>query len=170
MIFLEILKEVNTNYSQVLLLGIASLTLFLVYKEYVLKRRPFVMPEILLEKSEDKWFFNIVLVNKGSMPGISKITKAELMIGDETYPTVFKNEVVLAQGDRQKLMPIGHINENGIQKIIGHEYASNRVEIVLHVQSKSLGSKYFKYSTKVAYYVDVKGEKPIISLMTEELI
>lgn len=167
---LSILKVINNDYSQLLLLVVAVLTFFFVYKEYVLKRRPFVLPEIVHEEVDGNWFFHVVLVNKGNLPGIAKITNATLTIGDEVYPTVFQQEMVLMPSERQKLAPIGYINKTGREKITGHEYKSNRIEIHLDIESKAIGTKNFRYKTSITYSVDVKGKSPIIRFESEDLM
>ena len=83
---------------------------------------------------------------------------------------MFTFEAVLSSREKQKLAPIGHINENGRKKIIGHEYRSNRVEIIIELVSKGLGQKKFRYHTKVEYKVDVSGTKPVIQLIKEEML
>jgi len=110
-----------------------------------------------------------MLVNKGEYPAIAKISQAILKIGDEEYPTVFNFETVLAPNERQKLAPIGRINEFGRKKVLGHEYRSNRVEIIVCLDSKALRQRKFKYQTKVEYEVDVSGENPVIKLVKEEM-
>lgn len=166
---LQTLQDINNNYSNLLLVVIAIVTATVAYREYSLRKRPYVIPEIAFEKNGESWFFHIVLVNKGERPGIAKITKALLKIGDEDYPTVFKNEIVLAQGDRQKLAPIGHINKKGRDKIIGHEYKNNRLEIHICLESKAIGDKAYKFQTKAEYLVDVFQDDPIITLVSEEM-
>lgn len=166
---LQFLTTFNDHYSNIVLLLVAILSATVAYREYMIRRRPYVLPEIVFEKESDKWFFHILLVNKGGYPAITKISHALLKIGDEEYPTVFKFETVLSPSEKQKLAPIGHINETGRKKIIGHEYKSNRVEIYVCLDSKSLGQKKFKYLTKAEYQVDVSGENPVIQLVREEM-
>lgn len=93
-----------------------------------------------------------------------------MKIGDEKYPTDFGiTDVVLAPNEEQKIAPIGHINDIGRDKILGHEYKSNRVEITAIVISKSIGDKDFKYESRFDYQVDISGEKPIFSIIQEEI-
>lgn len=165
--FFEFLQNINNNYANVLLLGVAVISAFVAYNEYVSKRRPYVVPEIVIGQVDGNWEFAVLLVNKGERPGIARITKAILKIGDEEYPTVFKIDTILAPNEEKRLAPIGHINELGRNKIVGHEYISNRVEIILEIQSRSIGDKNFKYKTSAEYYVDVAGNKPILSLTKE---
>ena len=103
---LSFLKTVNSDYSQFLLLVVAILSLIFVYREYVLKRRPFVLLEIIFDNVDNKWFFHAGFVNKGTLPGIAKITEAIIKIGNEHYPTIFHNEIVLTPNERQKLAMI----------------------------------------------------------------
>jgi hypothetical protein len=128
------------------------------------------LPEIVFEESDGIWFFHVVLVNKGNLPGVAQITEAILRIGDEYYPTIFNQDFVLTPNERQKLAPIGHINQVGRNKIIGHEYKINRVEICLKIKSKPIGARRFKYLTEVVYHVDVKSNNPIFLLESENLV
>ncbi len=166
---LQFLRIINDYYSNLLLVLIATISAIVAYREYLLRRRPYVMPEMVFEKQDDKWFFHIMLVNKGEYPAIAKISHAILKIGDEEYPTAFNFETVLSPNERQKLAPIGHINENGRKKILGHEYKSNRMEILVCLDSKALRQKKFKYQTSMEYDVDVTGENPVIKLVKEKM-
>ena len=166
---LQFLLTINDHYSNLLLIAIATISVIVAYREYLLRRRPYVMPEIVFEKQDDNWYFHIMLVNKGEYPAIAKISQAVLKIGDEEYPTVFNSETVLSPNEKQKLAPIGHINGNGRKKILGHEYKSNRVEIFVCLDSKALRQKKFKYQTTVEYEVIVTGEDPVIKLVKEKM-
>ncbi|OGN01319.1 MAG: hypothetical protein A3I26_02000 [Candidatus Yanofskybacteria bacterium RIFCSPLOWO2_02_FULL_43_10] len=165
----DFLKNINDNYAQVFLLLIAVLSTFFVYNEFVLKIRPYVIPEIAVELKDGNWYFNIVLINKGEKPGIARIINAVLKIGDEKYPTLFELNLVLAPNERQRVLPIGHISSIGRTKILGHEYVDNNVQIFLEIESKAIGDKKFKYKTKEEYRVDVSGSQPRITLIKEDL-
>jgi len=170
---LRLLKTINSDYSNILLVAIAGLSAYVAYHEFILKRRPYVVPEIAYEISgkDDslQWFFSIIFVNKGTYPGIARISKALLKIGDEEYPTAFHQELVLVPQERQLLAPIGSINAKGLAKIRGHEYKSNRVEISLEVESKSMGDKEYRYKTNYDFFVDVSGDKPIFSPILQSI-
>lgn len=161
--------DIINSISNVALVILGVISLWYVRKEFFLKRRPFVSVEILNEILDDVWYFFVVLVNKGTYPGIAKIDKAILQVGDEKYPTLFKTEMSLAPNEKQKIAPIGNINKIGIKKIIGHEYVSNKVIIDILVSSKFPGDKGFRYKTSAKYLVDVTGEKPIFSLISEKI-
>jgi hypothetical protein len=167
---LQFLITINNNYANLILAIVAVISAIVAYTEYVLRRRPYVMPEMIFEENEGKWYFHILLVNKGEYPSIVKIAKAVLKIGDEEYPTTFNFEAVLSPTEKQKLAPIGHINEIGRKKITGHEYRNNRVEISVNLVSKGLGQKKFKYLTEMEYEVDVSGEKPVFQLIREGMV
>ncbi len=160
---LNFIKTVNSDYAQVILIGVAVATLIYVAREYGLKRRPFMVPELNIRKKDGDWYFDVVIVNKGSLPGLAKTATAKLIIGDEEYPTIFNQELLLTPDDRQTLASLGHINLIGRNKIIGHEYKINRVEIILLIESRSIGDKKYKYITKIEYYIDVKNDDPIIT-------
>lgn len=168
---LQFLTTLNDHYANLILVIIAIASAIVAYREYVLRHRPYILPEMIFEESEDKkWFFHILLVNKGEYPSIVKIERAVLKIGDEEYPTTFTFEAILSPGEKQKLAPIGHINESGRKKVLGHEYRSNRVEILVDLASKGLGQKKFKYSTQAEYEVDVSGDKPVFKLIKESML
>ncbi len=167
---LQFLTTINDHYANLFLFIIAVVSAIIVYKEYLLRRRPYVIPEIVFEENEGNWFFHIILVNKGEYPSIAKITKAVLKIGDEEHPTIFNFEAILSPNEKQKVAPIGHINQVGRNRILGHEYRSNRVEILVELYSKWLGQKKFKYLTVMEYEVDVSGTQPIFKLIKEKMI
>lgn len=156
-----------------LTLTITGVAAWFAYKEFVLKRRPYVFPEIAFKKqgtgADEKWFINVILINKGTYPGIAKISKAILKIGDEEHPTIFNEEIVLVPSEKQILAPLGHINANGLKKIRGHEYRSNRVEINLEIESKSISDKNFRFKTIYDFSVDVTGEDPTFSPIKQHI-
>jgi hypothetical protein len=168
--FLKNILNFINNHSNLGLLIVAVLSFLYVRKEYFLKRRPFIDIEIASEiKKEEEWSFYIILINKGTFPGIAKITKSILKIGDEIYPTVFNQETVLSPEEKKKIFPIGHINKNGLEKIRNHKYRINRVEIIIESESKAIGDKKFLYKTNYEYEINVENEKPIIKIITELL-
>lgn len=164
-----ILSTINDHYGNLLLglIGIASA--IVAYREYLLRQRPYVMPEVIFEKNGSDWYFHAGLFNKGEYPAITRISKAILKIGDEEYPTSFAPSFILAPGEKQKVAPLGHIKEIGRKRILGHEYRNNRMEIIVCLNSKSLKEKNFKYQTEAEYEVDVSGENPVIRLIKEEM-
>ena len=166
---LQFLLSVNDHYANLLLTVIAGVSAVIAYREYFLRRRPYVLPQVVFEKKENNWFFHIMLVNKGEYPVVVKVSNAILRIGDEEYPTQFKSEIILAPNEKEKLAPIGHINENGRKKITNHEYKNNRVEISVCLQARSLREQKFKYRTEVEYQVDVSGENPVIGVTKEKM-
>jgi hypothetical protein len=167
-IFLDVLNVLSNN-SGLLLVVITAFAVYFAYKEIVLRHRPYVIPEITYEIKQGKWFFHVLLVNKGEKPGIVKIDNALLVIGDEKHPTDFNFEAVLAPNEKKKLAPIGHINESGRKKIIGNEYRFNRMEIFVEVSAKAVKDKKFKYRTRCEYKVEVNGDSPQIELIREEI-
>ncbi|GEM_PF-5852267 len=167
---LQFLSSVNDHYANLLLTIIACVSAVIAYREYLLRRRPYVLPEIVFEKQDNDWFFHIMLVNRGEYPAMVQVSKAVLKIGDEEYPTIFKSEIILAPNAREKLAPIGHINQNGREKIKANKYEKNRVEISTCLKSKSLSGRRFKYQTEVKYQVDVSGENPVITVISEKII
>ncbi|MGA3287786.1 MAG: hypothetical protein ABSD46_10200 [Bacteroidota bacterium] len=167
--YIRIILILLNQYSNLGLLIVAVISFFYVRKEYFLKRRPFVDIEIIPEITEERWGFWIMLINKGTFPGIARISKAILIIGDETYPTIFDTETVLVPEEKKKLFDIGHINKKGLDKIRGHEYRNNRAEIIVQCQAKAIGDKNFLYETHYKYEINVQGEKPVIRIISESL-
>ncbi len=164
---LSFLKTLNDDYSQLLLFAVALFSLILVYTEFISKRRPYIFPEIVFEENAGNWNFNFILNNTGAFPAQVKVNKAQLNIGDEVYPTQFQTEMVIPPGEIKKILPIGHINQIGRNKIIGNQYSKNRVEIIFEISAKSIGDKSYKFQTAVMYTIDVTGSKPIIQLISE---
>ncbi len=166
---LNLLKNINDNYSQLILVFLAIMSVSFAYNEVILKRRPYVLPELAAEQNEKgEWHFIVALVNKGEKPGIAHISKAILKVGDDKYPTLFDLNTVLAPNERVKLFPIGHINQFGIENIKQAKFSSNTVEIYLEIESKAIGDKEFKYKTTEEYFVDVTGDKPFVRLLKED--
>ncbi len=161
--------EFLNRYSNLILVALEILGFIYIREEYILKIRPFVIVVIGISKKDESWDFDVILVNNGQYPGKAEITNALLKFGDETYPTVFNTEISLAPNERQKLAPIGHINELGRKKIIGHEYKINRVEIIVSVVSGFISDKQLKYNTNCEYFVDVSGDDPVLLLISENL-
>lgn len=166
---LEFLKIINDHYANLILLIIAIVSAIVAYREYSLRHRPYVVPEIVFEGKNTDWYFHVMLVNKGEFPAIAKIAQAILRIGDEEYSTLFKSEILLCPGEKQKLAPIGYIKEDGRNKILGHEYRNNKAEIEVTIDSKALGKRKFQYKTKTEYHVNVHGKDPVIAIIKEEM-
>lgn len=170
---LRLIKSLNDHYSNLAIVILAGLSACIAYREFILKRRPFVVPELSYEISKEgeseKWFFSAILINKGTYPGIAKIAKAVLKIGDEEHPTIFNQEVVLVPQEKQHLAPIGHINSNGLKKVRGHEYRNNRVEISLELLSKAIGREKYDYKTAYDFFVDVSGNLPVFSVINQKI-
>ncbi len=165
---LNFLKAINNDYSQLLLFLVALVTLILVYREYVGKRRPYIFPELTFENKDSNWYFSFILKNAGSYPAQVKVNTARLKIGDEVYPTEFNSETLVPVGEVKKLLPIGYISQIGRNKIINGEYSQNRVVIDFKISSKTISDKKYKYVTSVVYSLDVKGEIPIVHLESED--
>ena len=92
---INLIKLLN-QYSNIILIVLGVIGFIYVREEYILKIRPFVTVEINTRKENERWYFDVVLVNKGQYPGKARIKNALLKIGDETYPTNFNTEMVLA--------------------------------------------------------------------------
>jgi len=169
--FLFVLNEYSGLANWITAL-VALAALFYAVKEYWLKKRPYIDIEIAVAENPNKqqggYLFFAILVNKGTYPGIAKIKKTQMTVGDETYPSDVKAKLILSPGESKKLALIGSIYKSGINKILGHEYRSNRAEIEVEVESGDIGSSKLKYFTRVIYELDVKAEPPNLLLIEEE--
>jgi hypothetical protein len=167
------LRNINDHYGNLLLLLVAFGTLGYAYREYSLKKEPLVIPEIQHEIKDDSWYFSLSLVNLGMTPAIAQIQAVTLKIGDETYPTVFHNSILLSgsggTANRQIIMPIGFINAVGRKKIIGHEYRENRCEVHIEIKSKAIGENEFRYNSTFDYQIDVSRERPVFIMVNEKI-
>jgi hypothetical protein len=170
---LAFLRHVNDHYGNLLLLLVAIGSLVYAFREYGLKRRPIVVPEIRSEVKDDNWYFHLSLANLGMTPAHVRIDTAILKIGDETHPTIFRSPIFLpgsgSATSKQILAPVGHINPAGRSKIKGHEYRENRCEIIVDLSSKAVGDGDFRYRASFVYQVDVTGDAPVFILVKEEL-
>ena len=164
----------NQGIPQWITAFIALIALIYSIREFFLKRRPFIDIEIQVAENPDKqiggWLFFALLTNKGTYPGIVKVNKTVMTIGDEIYPSSINNIIFISPGEGKKSALIGSIYTKGIKKILGHEYRNNRIEIEVEVLSAEIGSKKMKYKTKVIYQVHVEGNKPEITLVEEEYL
>jgi hypothetical protein len=167
------LRDINDHYGNLLLLVVAVGTLVYAYREYSLKRRPVVVPEIRWETKDDIWYFSLSLANLGMTPAHAQIDTALLRIGDETHPTIFRSPIILpgsgSPTSKQVLAPIGSINPIGRRRIKGHEYRENRCEAHIEIKSKAIGEKEFRYRSSFTYQIDVSGESPVFILVKEEI-
>lgn len=150
----------------------AVVAVFVAVREFLLKRRPFIDIEIQVAENQNKdpggWLFYALLTNKGTYPGMVRVTKTIMRVGDEEYPSEIKNTIFVSPGEGKKTALIGSIYDKGIKKIRGHEYRSNRVELEIEIISGDVGSKKFKYKMRATYQVDVSGDKPTITLVEED--
>lgn len=123
-----------------------------------------------LDKEKGGWLFFGLIINKGTYPGIARVVRTVMKVGDENYPSKVDNEMVIFPGESEKSALIGSIFDKGIKKILGHEYRSNRVEIEIKVKSKEIDSKSYRYETSLIYEIDVSGGEPSIMLIEEKFI
>lgn len=136
---------------------------FFARKEYVERTRPYVDVEYetLVDEDSKTWNFLVVAINRGQYPIYSKITKALLIVGDEKYPTIVDQEVVLFPGDDKKIkIPVGNINQLGRKKIREAKYTKNIVELQVEVSSRKLKEVAYTYKTILRVQVLVEEEKP----------
>ena len=169
----DILKWANANLglAQWILVLLTGSALYFAYKEFIQKRRPYIDVVINKAKNPNKqkggWHFFGEIINRGTYPGIARVTHTLMKVGDERYPSKVDYDIVVFPGESKQLALIGSIYEQGIKKILGHEYRNNRVEIEIKVSSKEIDAKEFKYETSLVYEVDVSSEEPQLMLIQE---
>lgn len=162
----------NSGLATWVMAVVAVAALIYAIKEFFLKRRPLIDVEIQVMENPDKqkggWLFFGLLVNKGTYPAIARVSKTIIRVGDEEYPSEIKNFIFITPGEGKKTALIGSIYQEGIKKILGHEYRLNRAEIEIEIQSGEIGTKKFKYFTRAIYQVHIGGEEPTFTLVEEE--
>lgn len=148
------------------LLGVAT-----AYREYNEKTRPYLDIKIKTEISQAEWSFLTIISNKGQYPVYSRITNALLTIGDEKYPTIVDQEMVIFPGENEEtLIPIGHINANGRKKIREAKFTKNIVELQVEVSSRKLRQREYRYKTILRLQVLVEEEKPGFILLEKSFV
>lgn len=161
----------NEGLAEWLTAIVALVALIYTVKDFFLKQRPFIDLEIDIaenpEKDQGGWLFFARLINKGTYPGVVKVEKTLMRIGDEEYPAEIKSVIFVSPGESKKLALIGSIFNTGVKKIRGNEYRNNRVEIHIKALSAKIGSKKLKYITELTYQVNVSGDKPVITMIEE---
>lgn len=150
------------------------IALMIAYKEFVLKKRPYIDFEIQISKNPNShdggWLFFALIINNGTYPGVARVKRTLMKVGDEEYPDEVKSEMIISPGKSVKSALIGSIYNLGIERIKHNQYRNNRVEFEIAVESKSLGSKKMQYITEARYEVNVRGRKPIIILISEKIV
>ena len=162
----------NQGLAQWIMVFMVLFALIYTAREFFLKRRPYIDIEIQVVENPDKtrggWQFYAKLINKGTYPGVVKVEKTEMRVGDEVYTSSVKNKLVISPGESKKTTLIGSIYDKGIEKIRRHEYRINRAEMEVIVKSGEIGSNNLKYTTRVVYQIDVSEEKPKLIIIEEE--
>jgi hypothetical protein len=150
---------------------LALIGVWIAYLGHVEKTRPYLDIHIRYEIVSDNWYFFVDTINKGQYPVYSKITKALFTIGDERYPTIFDDELVIFPGQEKKFFaPIGYINSLGRQKIREAKFTKNIVEILVEVSSRKIKQQKYSYKTLVRLQVLVEEANPQIKLLEQRFI
>ena len=90
-----------------------------------------------------------------------------LDVGDKTYETPnFKEWVLAAPQGMEVRVPIGHVNEIGIQKVREARYKSNRIEVSFSLITRAT-DKRFESKKSIAYDIGVQGEVPVVQFRPE---
>lgn len=170
--FLNLLKKINKDYSNLLLVLIALGTVYVAWNEYSVKNRPYVVPEIVSSiENQEEWHFMAVIINKGQHPCIVKITQADFIVGDAIYRNEkgLNIEVILSPNESTKAFDIGMINQLGRKKINNGEYKNNIAKIILKTESKTLGESSYQYRTYQEEKIDVSQVTPKIWIINEDM-
>lgn len=149
---------------------IALFGILIAFFEYKERTRPYIDIEIETKIENKVWNFFTKIKNKGQYPVYSKISKAILKIGDEKYPTLFENELVVFPNEEKTYMQIGSINEIGRKKIREAKYTSNTAEILLEISSRKIDQKDYKYKTTLRLQVLVEEDNPIFIILEKTFI
>lgn len=162
----------NQGLAQWLLLLLTSLGLYVAFREFVQKRRPYIAIEIEKAKNPNKqqggWLFFGRIINKGNFPGVARVEYTLMRVGDEEFPGKVDYEMIIFPGDSKKSALIGSIYNVGIKKILGNKYKNNKVEIQIRVISKEIDAKNFKYETFLNCEIDVFSKDMSLILVREE--
>lgn len=152
--------------------SIALVGVAIAYKEYCEKTRPYIDIEIKPEinKKSGVWSFAASVINKGQYPVYSRITNALLTIGDEKYPTLFDQEMVVFPNDEKISAPVGYISLIGRKKIREAKYTKNIVELLVEISSRKIRQKEFRYKTTLRVQVLVEEEKPVFILLEKTFV
>ena len=90
-----------------------------------------------------------------------------LHIGDETYETPdFKEWVLVASQVMEVQVPIGHINQLGIQQVREARYKTNRIEVCFSLTTRAT-DKRFTTNKAFSYDISVQGEVPVVQFRPE---
>ena len=173
---MELLKEFSTNYANAAsafaalgMLALAASTLWFLKREYSNKYRPYVVPEIRVEPLLEGQAFAVTVIprNVGPHPCEFKLNDIRLHIGDETYETPnFKEWVLVAPQVMEVRVPIGHVNQLGIQNVREARYKSNRIEVCFSLTTRATDQRFT--ATKVfSYDIGVQGETPVVQFRPE---
>ncbi|AMC35531.1 hypothetical protein [Janthinobacterium sp. B9-8] len=173
---MEILKEFSNNYANALgslmTLGIfilAAVTLWFLRREYSNKYRPYVVPEVRVEPLLEGQGYAVTVIPRNVGPHLCEVMLSEirLHIGDETYETPnFKEWVLVAPQVMEVRIPVGHVNQLGIQKVREARYKINRIEVSFSLTTRAT-DKRFIVTKLFSYDIGVQGETPVVQFRPE---
>lgn len=173
---METLKSFSTNYanavSALATLGtflLAAATLWFIKREYSNKYRPYVIPEVRVEPVLEGQAFSVSVIprNVGPHPCEFMLSNIRLHIGDESYETPsFKEWVLVAPQVMEVRVPIGSMNQAGIQRVREGRYKTNRIEVNFSLTTRATENRFI--TTKVfSYDISVQGETPVVQFRPE---
>ena len=148
-----------------LALLLALATLWFLKREYKNKYRPYVVPVVVIIPvvNSSDLAVNVIPKNVGPHPCEFMLRDIKLHVGDETYETPnFKEWVLIAPQGMEVHVPVGRVNEVGINNVREARYKANRIEITFTLQMRSADKKY-EQSKSIAYEINVQGEAPFVA-------
>lgn len=161
---------------------IALLALSITYKEFFLKRRPYIeiVPKIIERPERKEGGFDIcgTIRNLGNFPADILIKKEDvkIKIGDDLPYTGEKDTeavsypYVRTDDGSDRLITIGKIYNLGIQKIKDQKYKDNTIITYCKIHSKRIEDGNFKHSTETRYQIIINGDKVEVVCLKEKII
>lgn len=118
--------------------------------------------DVDLKEEKQRYFLSGAIVNFGTSPAYFSIKKEDvrIKIGDEEYSATHHMQAIAFPGDKTPpSFEIGHINQNGVRKLLNKEYKDNTAHIYIKMDYYprtfgSLGSRFFSYSFEFKYGIE----------------
>lgn len=144
----------------------ALIGVILAFFDFNARTRPYINFDIETQINDSKeWHFFATIINEGQYPIFTTINKAILKIGDEKYPSMFDQEVIVFPGKEKKTKHhLGHINEKGRKLIQDAKYVENTVTLEVELASRKIKEKRYKYKTYAQFQIFVNGEEPVFRI------
>jgi|SRR5581483_1322774 len=147
---------------------LGAITLIFLYRDYSMKYRPYVVAGVDTQEVTGPKAFNVIIrpTNVGSYPCFVKITNIKLRIGDDEYPTPNIEWLLLGPHGVQVQVPVGYVNQEGVNKIREGGYKTNRIEACFDYETKSTEERFYS-KTHTCSEINVAGDKPEVWQQTK---